>query len=82
MIPRPRGREKLRQEVRGLRERPIFMLPPSLFALLFAYVCVCVCLCPLASLAEGRRPDRRDEAGRATLVSFPEHHPSPWELSA
>lgn len=36
---------------------------------------------PSVALAEGRRPDRRDEAARATLVSSPEHHPSSWELS-
>lgn len=39
MIPRLRERE-MRQEVRGLREKPILMLPPSLFALSYAYVCV------------------------------------------
>ncbi len=72
--------EKLRQEeeVGGSMEKRVSILLLSLFALLFAYVRVR----PSARLAEGRRPDRRDEAARATLVSSPEHHPSSWELSA
>ncbi len=51
-------------------------------------VCSVVCGCarpsvrPSVALAEGRRPDKRDEAARAMLVSSTGHHPSSWELSA
>lgn len=56
----------------------MFSVPQVCLLFCFAYVRVR----PSVGSAEGRRPDRRDEPARATLVSSMEHHPSSWELSA
>lgn len=66
------------EEVKRLDEETCVHSALNLFALLPAYMRIH----PSVGLVEGRHPDRRDEAARATLVSSIEHHPSSWELSA